>query len=81
MAPAALGAEQAVRAVHYASWGRRAAAYTLDVLIVVGAVMAVVAALIGITLPLRGGAVENVGVAAIVLVFGFLMFPSRASCS
>ncbi len=63
MAPAARGAEQAVRAVHYASWGRRAVAYTLDVLIVMGAVMAVVAALIGITLPLRGGAVENVGVA------------------
>ena len=58
-----------LHAAPYASWGRRAVGYTLDLLIVVGALMLVLVALI---VPARvgGGAAEGAAVALmLVLVF------------
>jgi uncharacterized RDD family membrane protein YckC len=68
VAPAALGAEQAVPAARYASWGRRAVAYTLDALIVFIALMLVIAALVAVTAMIRSPATEDVAIGLLLLL-------------
>jgi uncharacterized RDD family membrane protein YckC len=70
VAPAALGAEQGLLAARYASWGRRAVAYTLDALIVFVALMLAIAALVGVTAAIGSTAAENVAIGVtLALVF------------